>query len=296
VVQGVALKEALRILLQRRRAELNPVDYGLTRLAPQGRRAAGGGLSQPQVDEILGFGRGTYERLESGRYTNAPEHVLKGVGELFQLNAHEWVWLWRMTWRRDPPAPLHPDRDDAIPGSWLRVIDALPHPVYITNHRWEVVAFNYLVPRMFPDRQVPANTMEWMMLAPEARHILGDWGTEWAPFVAPQLWAGRAAHADDECLAEIEERVLADPVAGPIYRDFGPIYVHPDGATRPFHHPEQGPGWMTLHTSSPKSSSRFITMTMVFDAGEERPPPLAPIRARYGDAWPAPLSKAPACC
>lgn len=283
MTQG-ALKEALKTLLQRRRAALNPSEYGVTRLAPQGRRAAGGGLSQPQVDEILGLGLGTYERLENGRLPNAPEHVLRAVGELFQLDPHEWILLWQMIRRSDPPYPLRADRDEEIPASWCRVIDSVPHPVYITNYRWEIVAYNYLVPRLFPGRRVPPNTMEWMLLNPDARHILGNWSTAWAPLVAPQLWAGRVAHPDDEYIADLERRVMADDVIGPIYRDRKRFFVHPDGACRPFNHPERGPGWMTLHTSSPKSSSRFVNMTMIFDEGEERPPALPPLRARYGGA------------
>jgi hypothetical protein len=281
-VKQSALTEALRILLQKRRAELSPADYGLTRLSPQGRRPAGGGLSQPQVDTILGFGRGTYERLENGRYKEAPEHILKAVGELFNLNPHEWVWLWRMTWRRDPPYPLRPDTDEEIPATWSRVLDGQPHPAYLTNHRWEVVAYNCHFPRIFPGRRVPPNTMEWMLLSPDARHILGDWKASWAPFITPHVWAARAAHPDDEYLADFERRILADEEAGPIYQDFGPIYVHPDGATRPFNHPEEGPGWMTLHTSVPRSSPRFVTMLMIFDKGTERPDTLPPLRARYG--------------
>lgn len=279
-----ALKEALRKLLQQHRAELSPADLGLTRVAPQGRRPAGGGLSQAQVDEALGFGRGTYEKLESGRYNNAPAHVLTKVAQLFQLNSHEWVWLWRMNCRQDPPYPLRPDHEEEIPASWCRVIDSVPHAVYITNHRWELVAYNQHFTRIFPARRVPPNTMEWMLLSPDARRILGDWAISWAPLVAPHVWAARAAFPDDVYLAAFEQRILADEEAGPIYRDFGPIFVHPDGACRPFNHPEEGPGWMTLHTSTPKSSPRFVTMTMVFDPGTERPTVLAPLRARYGGA------------
>jgi hypothetical protein len=276
-------------LLQKRRAELNPRALGLTRQAPQGRRPAGGGLSQTQVDQLLGLGRGTYERLENGRLSNAPEHVLKSVGELFQLNTHEWTWLWRMTWRRDPPYPLRPDSDEEMPASWLRVADSLPHAVYITNHRWDVVGYNYLFPRIFPGRKIPENTMEWMLLDQDARTILGDWKTSWAPLVAPQLWSACATYPDDEVIAGLVERVLADPEAGPIYRDFGPIFVHPDGACRPFNHPEEGPGWMTLHTSSPKSAPRFVNMTMLFDPGEEQPPTMPPLRAGYHGPFPPSL-------
>ncbi|MER6847736.1 helix-turn-helix transcriptional regulator [Streptomyces flaveolus] len=274
-----ALKGALRTVLQRRRAMLNPADYGFTRLAPQGRRPAGGGLSQTQVDDILGFGRGTYERLENGRYNNAPEHVLRSVGELFKLNPHEWVWLWRMTWRHDPPQPIYPEQNDELDGTWQHVIDSVPHAVYITNHRWDVVAFNSRFPRLFPGQEYPANTMEYMLLDPAARRLLPDWDSAWAPFIVPQLWAGRAAYPDDERIADIVRRVLEDTVTGPFYRDFGPVFVHPDGTCRPFNHPEHGIGWVSLATSSPLSSSRFITMTMIFTPGAERPVSPPPIRA-----------------
>jgi hypothetical protein len=282
-VKQTALKEALRVLLQRRRSELCPEDYGFTRDG-QGRRPVGNGLSQTEVDQLCRFGRGTYERLENGRYNQAPDHVLMEVGKLFKLDHHEWVLLWRMTNRRDPPYPLIPDTEGEIPASWLRVIDSLPHAAYITNHRWELVAYNPHFPKIFPNRRVPENTMEWMLLNADARHILGDWKSSWAPLVAPHVFAARAKHPTDAYLHILEQKILADEVAGPIYRTFGPIYVHPDGACRPFNHPLNGPGWMTLHASSPQSSSSFITMTMIFDPGQDRPKALPPLRARYGGA------------
>lgn len=279
-----ALRKALQILLQQRRSQLSPADFNITRPSPQGRRPAGGGLSQPQVDDILGFGRGTYERLENGRLSKAPEDVLRRVGQLFRLNEHEWAWLWRMTWRRDPPSPLDPNRGEEIPASWLRVIGSMTHAVYITDHRWELVACNEHFKDLFPGRQPPKNTMEWMLLSTDARHTLGDWASSWAPFVAPHVWAARAAYPGDTVLEDLEQRILADPDAGPIYRDFGPIiFVHPDGACRPFIHPVDGPGWITLHTSAPKSASSFTTMTMIFDAGE-RPAPQPPLRIERTNA------------
>lgn len=276
------MKDALQLLLRRRRSELRPEDHGFTRLSPQGRRPAGNGLSQAQVDEILGFGRGTYERLEAGRYTNAPEHVLKAVGLLFKLNNHEWTWLWRMTWRRDPPFLLRGERDEEIPAAWVRLINDTPHPVYITNYRYDLIAYNRAFTDIFHGRTVPENTLEWMLLHPDARHILRDWSASWAPFIAPHVWAARAAHPDDEYLADLEQRIIEDPDAGPIYKDFGPIFVHPDGACRPFDHPLLGIGWVTLVTSLPMSSSAFITMSMMFDPGEDRPTPQPPLRAHPG--------------
>jgi hypothetical protein len=266
-----ALAAALQALLKRKRAMLDPDDYGFARAAGQGRRAEGRGLTQAHMDELLHVGRGTYAKLESGTLcgAKAPEALLKSVGEFFRLDRHEYTWLWRMTWRRDPPEPLHDAREDQVPGEWLRVIHGSRHMAYITNHRWDVLAHNPRWPRMFPGGEAPANTMEWMLLHADARTILGEWETAWAPLVVPQLWSARAAYPGDTYLADLEKRVLDDPKAGPIYETFGDIYVDPDGSTRPLNHAELGPGWVTMCSSAPRSAPRCHTMALIWD---DKPP------------------------
>lgn len=276
-----ALTTALQALLKRKRAALDPDDYGFAPASGPGRRAEGGGLTQAHMDEILkkfGFGRGTYAKLESGVLgERAPEDLLRAVGEFFGLDRHEYAWLWLMTGRRYPVEPRHDAAEDRVPGSWLRLIEGSAAMAYITNHRWDVLDYNSRLPALFPGRNVPPNTMRWMLLAPDARKILEDWESAWAPLVVPQLWAARATYPDDDGLDELVRDVQHDPKAGPIYETFGEIYVDPDGATRPVNHSELGPGWVTMCVSGPRSAPRCHTMSLLFDQGEKPPAPWPPL-------------------
>lgn len=276
-----SMKAAIRTVLRRRRAQLDPGQFGIKHPPTRGRRADGLGLTQEDVDAILQMGRGTYQRVEAGRYAKPPEALLRQIADLLDLTEHEWTWLWRMTWRRNPPHPLHLQQEE-IPGAWRRVMDRNDpghHMSYLTNYRWDLRWHDPAFPAMFPRREVPRNTTRWTLLHPDARHILVDWELSWATQVVPHLWAARAQYPQDPVLAEMERAVLDDKRCGPIYREFGPIFVHADGAVRPMHHAELGPGWVTMLVAGPKSASTAQVTHLIFDAGDEPPQQLPPIQA-----------------
>lgn len=273
------VRDAIRTVLRRRRAQMDPANYEVTRRSTRGRHAAGLGLTQEQVEDILQIGRGTYQRLEAGRYARPPETLLRQVADLLGLTQHEWVWLWRMTWRRNPPSPLHLTCEQ-IPGAWRRVMDRSDpghHMAYATNYRWDILWHDPAFARMFPGREVPKNSTWWTLLHPDARHVLADWELSWATQVVPHLRAARETYPGDPVLAEMEQAVLTDKKCGPIYREFGEVYVHADGAVRPLHHAERGPGWATLLAAGPRSASTAQVTHVIFDAGEDAPTQLPPI-------------------
>ncbi|MGW7001458.1 MmyB family transcriptional regulator [Streptomyces sp. NPDC054933] len=277
-----AIRDALQAVLRTRRASIDPGRYGFTRPATQGRHAGGLGLTQAQVDKILNRSKGTYQRLESGRYPKAPEGLLKAVAVLLRLNEHEWGWLWRMTWRRDPPYPLHTVAGEQVPGAWRRIIGNARHIAYCTNHRWEMLDYNEALVRALPRGQVPHNSVEWTLIHPDARHVLGDWEESWARQVVPLLASARATYPHDTVLADLERKVRADKRCGPIYEEFGPVYSHTDGAIRPFVHAERGRGWVTICSAPPRAAPTCHITQMLWDPGEERPVPLPPIPAIPG--------------
>ncbi len=266
------LKQIVQTILQRKRVQL--------------------GLTQTEVGRKLHCGS-TYAKLENGVLAAFSEELLERVGHFYGLDRHQYSWLWRATLGRDPEDPLAGLHEDAIPGSWQRVAEGQRHMAYSTNHRWQVTIHNTQWPLLFPrgsvtatrcnvpdcDLRHPDDVMRWMLLDPGAREVLADWETEWAPAVAPALFAARLVHRDDEYLAETERLVRDDPAAGPIYDTFGEIRVDLDGSVRPVNHGTYGPGWLTIHTSGPMSCSRFQAMTIVYD--KEKPAPLPPIRSPW---------------
>ncbi|MET9803211.1 helix-turn-helix domain-containing protein [Streptomyces sp. NPDC006368] len=270
-------KVALRCLLRERRAMIAPESHGLSRPTRQGRRAPG--LSQAQIDQILHRAPDTYGRLESGRYTNPPGGLLQDVARLFGLNEQEWIALWRYALGQDPPHPLNSRAGEEIPGVWRAVLDGFSQMAYINDRSWNLLARNSRFDALFPRREVPDNTMRWMAVEPEARTVLTDWETAWAPLVLPQLRVALAADPGDRTLRGIVKDVLADPVAAPIYESASAC-IRLDGDERPLRHAELGPGWVTMCAAQPLAAPGARMILLDFHPGERRRGRFPALRAR----------------
>ncbi|MGS2592060.1 MmyB family transcriptional regulator [Streptomyces hebeiensis] len=267
--------DSLRQLLNTCRAAIEPETHGLTRPTGQGRRAAG--LSQHQVDQLTDRAINTYQRLESGNYPNPPLDYLRDIAHLFGMNEHQWIALHRYARGEDPPGPLRADSGYHVAGSWRHAVDSISEMAYLTDASWNMLTANTRCAGLFPEGRVPDNTMRWMLLNPDARHVLTDWETAWAPLVLPQLRAALATRQDDT-LRAIEHDVRADPVTRRLYDEQG-VYVHPDGDQRPLHHSLLGPGWVTMCSAQPDGSPYARLMILLFQPGPRQPRPHAPLRA-----------------
>ncbi|MFG3280374.1 helix-turn-helix domain-containing protein [Streptomyces sp. NPDC048111] len=269
-------KAALKILLERKRAEIRPEDLGLHRSpARQGRRAPG--LTQSQIERILNRANGVYQRLESGRYSNPPADLLHEVARLLGMNEHEWDALCRYATGKEAPYSLHPTSGQTVSDVWHNVLPHFSDMAYINNESWEVLAGNDVWKDLFPHRVPPQNTMRWMLLDADARRILTDWETAWAPLVIPQLRAALASRPADPILQAIERDVLADAVCGPLYKSVPDRFVTLDGDERPLLHPAHGPSWVTVCAAEPVGSpgARLIILRLSSESrlGHSLPPP-----------------------
>ncbi|OAR23935.1 hypothetical protein A8W25_15775 [Streptomyces sp. ERV7] len=117
--------------------------------------------------------------------------------------------------------------------------------------------------------EVPANTMRWMTLDPEAREdVLTDWEDRWAPMVLPQLRHGVEMRPNHVELRRLEAEIQADPVAGPLYRESGATPIpYPDGSERPIRHSRYGPGWVTTCVAEPVTSPGARVMLLLYTPG-----------------------------
>lgn len=276
---------SLKGLLQERRAAISPESAGFPRrTSGRGRRAVG--LSQEQMDCLLHRAPGTYNRFENGQLAKVSNEFLTAVAKALRLNEQEWTILWRLARRENPPYALHEDSGMTVPGVWRGVMERINGAMaYVTDAEWNVLAHNEDYRSLFPRGEPPANTMRWMLLDDEARtEVLTDWEGRWAPLVMPQLRHAREMRPDNATLARIEADVLADPVAGPIYREAATAPIpYPDGSERPIHHAVHGPGWVTTCVAEPVTSPGSRVMLLVYTPGRslaERHPVLsAPLRS-----------------
>ncbi|MDJ0344815.1 XRE family transcriptional regulator [Streptomyces sp. H10-C2] len=279
---------ALRKLLAGARSRADPASWPELRSAlvqrdARGRRAEDGGLTQAHMDQLLCRAAGTYNRLERG--TAVPEVLLRDVARILRLTDQEWGALWRYAFAKEPPYPLDADLGLVIPGAWKVALRSIGSMAYITDRDWNVVDHNEAFSRMFLRRQVPHNTMRWMLTDAEARITLADWHTAWAPLLVAQLRAAVALDPESRTLITLHREVRADPVSGPIYEAAGgQAYIQPRAeAPRPLHHAELGPGWATMCAAGPFGSPGARCIIVLFDEGPP-PPPRLPMRAEPLDA------------
>ncbi|MFE7547085.1 helix-turn-helix transcriptional regulator [Streptomyces gardneri] len=274
-------KKALQALLVLRRALIEPESHGFARPSGQGRRAAG--LTQHQVDDLTGTARNTYNRLESGRTPNPPIEYLEQVARLFGLNEQEWGTLCRFAGIGDPPYPLHPDTGLQVPGVWQEAVEGISHPAYVNDASWNLLAYNQAFADLFPDGQVPANTMRWMLLEPRGRQMLLQWKTVWAPLVLPQLRAALSMRPEDQTLLQIAKEAGDDPDLAPLWEGGG-AHIHPDGDERPIHHALKGPGHVTMCAAQPLTARGARLIILIYHPGQTKQHTRLPmLRARRAD-------------
>ncbi|MFJ6935408.1 helix-turn-helix domain-containing protein [Streptomyces sp. NPDC101132] len=246
-------RRSLKKVLQARRAAIDPVTRGFPVRRPgPGRRVAG--LSQEQMDELLLRARGTYNRFENGRLTHPGADFLSSVAKVLGLSEQEWTFLWQLTRKENPPSTLHSSSGTALAGVWRRVIEGLTGTLaYINDAEWNLVTHNEDFRLLFPRGQPPANVMRWMLLDPEARtEVLTDWAGQWAPAIMPHLRQAVELRPDNPALVRLERDVLADPVAGALYREGAAVPLpFVDGSELPLRHAVHGPGRLTTCLAEP---------------------------------------------
>lgn len=218
-------------------------------------------ITQAEVEYAAGWHDNAYKDLISGRNKNPSEQLLRDIAKLFQFNEDQWNVLWNLALRAAPPTALHEDTGLSVSSPWDTLIRSSGHIAYATSRSWDLLAWSPAFARIYEGREWPGNMLLWMLTADEARGhpdkpeitpILTDWATCWAPYVLPQLRAARALFPDDATLAGIEAKVLADPLAGPLYEAREHAAVHLDGAERPQWLPYGGPdgkgahGWVQI--------------------------------------------------
>ncbi|MER7986998.1 helix-turn-helix domain-containing protein [Streptomyces noursei] len=242
-------RSALRDLIQTKRRAIWPQDVGL---APRSKS----GLYQSEVATLLHVSVQTYRRLEQGQPHMPDFDLLARVARLFHLNEVEWADLCRYARDCDPPHPIRTNSGLEIPVEWAEFIAGIPHPAWVTDQQWNVLAFNEAWAGVFPTGRPPANHMRWMLLDPSARDTLIDWETYWLPSVLTELRTAVDALKGDATLREIERAVRNDAIVGPRYASLPRAHTSTDGDHRPLRHHKLGPIWVTLLSSMPSNSPR----------------------------------------
>jgi transcriptional regulator with XRE-family HTH domain len=128
------------------RARIQPSDLGLP--DPQRRRTPG--LRREDVAALSGLSVTWYTWLEQGRDVHVSDAVLERLSNTFRLTEDERGYLYSLVQHR--PAPLHAEdtKLEASPAV-MRMLHTLTVPALVKTARWDVIAWNGLITRVFRD-------------------------------------------------------------------------------------------------------------------------------------------------
>ncbi len=236
-----AQRQTVTRVLRQARARRNPADIpGFT--AAFGPRDKPG-ITQEETAKLAGVSKRWYGNLETGKPRNYSDAFLYAIRRILDLDLSEWDAVYRITRGQAPPVDLGCGTSSALPDAIRTFVqDIKPWGAYLSDHRWDVLAYNEQLVDDYPWILHGANVMEWILTYPEARAQLINWETEWAMPMLAQLRLHAEQWSNDARLKEVIETVLTDPVARRLWDSPNlPTLTHPPAdTTRRLYLPRQG--------------------------------------------------------
>lgn len=187
-------RKDLSDFVTRHRNKLTPADVGLPTTG--GRRTPG--LRREEVASLAGVGLTWYIWFEQGRDIQVSESFLLNVAKALKLDDAECNHLFLLAHRRPPPpeARQWPSVDPLI----QQLLDDLTvRPAYVSNLRWDVIAWNAAADRLFDFSgrvRQDRNIVRMVFADPELRRRLPAWQED-APRLLAQFRHDLAAAPDD---------------------------------------------------------------------------------------------------
>lgn len=173
-------RKELSAFLRKHRERLTPADVGL----PTSRRRRTPGLRREEVAALAGVGVTWYTWLEQGREIGVSEDFLLRLAKVLKLDDAECCHLFLLVHQRPPPPEAY--HWPSVSPLVQKMMDELAtRPAYVTNLRWDVVAWNAAADRLFGfSGKEPSvrNLLRMAFADPDLRRRLPAWRNE-----APRL-------------------------------------------------------------------------------------------------------------
>ncbi|MFK4145041.1 hypothetical protein [Streptomyces sp. NPDC004065] len=157
--------------------------------------------------------------------------------------------------RSAPPAAPVSDEAQAYLRDYATLLQAVPFPSLVVDHRWDVVLTNSAFAALFggvgphPTAMPADNFLRFVLFHPEAATVLGEHESRWCLPMLAQFAATVERCGHDRGLQAIRRDIAQDPIMEAAYRHGLPHWIRavgesaaePDGAVRPLLHPD--PRW-----------------------------------------------------
>ncbi|GAA4815238.1 hypothetical protein [Streptomyces ziwulingensis] len=197
------------------------------------------------------------------------------------------------------PAPATPEAQ-AYLQDYAALVDAVPHPSFVVDHRWDVVLANGAFRTLFrgvgphPTAMPGDNFLRFVLFHPDASAVLGDHEPSWCLPMLAHFAAALERHGHDHALQAVRRDIAQDPIMDAAYRQGLPHWVRAvgegavehDGAVRPLLHPDArgGAGECRVVVETPRSLEELDYTRLTLVLREERRVPPRERRPRRGAA------------
>ncbi|MGW9118424.1 helix-turn-helix transcriptional regulator [Streptomyces sp. NPDC055663] len=183
----------MREFLRSRRARVTPADAGMAVGDVRGRRTPG--LRREEVAVLAGVGVSWYTWLEQGREINVSADVLDAIARVLRMNGAEREHLYLLAGLNPPQTPANSGL--RVPDKLRRVIDSwLPHPAYLIDRHWNLVAVNRAAELVFGYHEHDHNCLVTFFTGALYRSSLVHW-RDAAQVIVGQFRADAARYPDD---------------------------------------------------------------------------------------------------
>lgn len=152
------------------------------------------------------------------------------------------------------PVPESPEAQ-AYLRDYATLLEAVPFPSVVLDHRWDVVLANTAFASLFrgvsphPTAMPHDNFLRFVLFHPDASTVLGEHESSWCLPMLAHFAAAVERHGHDPGLQAIRREIAQDPIMEAAYRQGLPHWIRAvgeravaqDGAVRPLLHPD--PRW-----------------------------------------------------
>ncbi|MEV7321335.1 hypothetical protein [Streptomyces sp. NPDC093970] len=155
--------------------------------------------------------------------------------------------------RRPAPRPVPESLEaQAYLQDYALLVDAVPFPSLVVDHRWDVVLANDAFETLFgevaphPTAMPGENFLRFVLFHPDAGSVLGAHESGWCLPLLAQFKATLERYGHDHELQSIRREIAQDPIMEAAYRQGLPHWLRAvgeagarlDGAVRPVRHPD----------------------------------------------------------
>lgn len=164
----------LGVFLKNKRSKMSPEMVGL----PSGTRRRIAGLRREEVAQLAHISIDWYTWLEQGRNIHVSSQVLEAIAKVLQLNSSEKRYMYFLSEQSMPLENI--ETLNSVSSSLQYFLDYQnPCPAYVTNLRWDFVAWNDATCKVFGDynamTELERNSIWRMFTSDYMKNLLDNW-------------------------------------------------------------------------------------------------------------------------